>query len=722
MQKTSLLILLFIATLPPIPPQSYAQWVQAGKNTGISGSSFSVSGAYILEEADAALMFSTNSGLTWSQVGENIRLPVIKTSNNTGNLVFVGASNSGIVVSTDEGVSWTSPADSGLGNVNLKSLIAVQTNGEDYLLAGTSNGMIFRSADSGNHWTLVFGESTAINPLAISCFTFSSNGQRSTNVFAGTGGIGVLRSIDNGMTWAQVDSGLTYLAVNCLLSEGSNIFAGTYGDGIFLSTNNGDSWKPASTGLSNQIVWGLASNGSYIIAGTYGGGAFLSSDEGTTWNTVNSGLANQYLYSVAASGSNFIAGTDGGGTFLSTDNGVMWSPIRSTSVNSNVRSFVSNDRDIFSGTNNGIFRSTDDGSTWVYLGLAKLTVFSLAFSNDSSYLFAGTDSGIFRSMDRGLNWSRVGFSDTLVLSLTVNGTKLYAGISGPSPLTLTGDGVYVSSDNGVTWSETGSIGGNSVLSIAVRDNYLFAGTETFGVYYSTNYGALWNQVNSEQFDDVYSLAITSEGGNGMNVFAGTDGHVYVSTDSGASWTSVLDIGRLGPPVYAIAVVPTSKPVTDVLVGSGSGIYLSTDAGSTWAQINTGFPGAGSYFGMALSMNSSYLFAGTYGVGVWRRPLSEIITAIKNNQSSFPTRFFLLQNYPNPFNPTTLISYQLPTPNFVSLEIYDVLGRKIKSLIEERQNSGAHSVTFNAEDLPSGVYFYRLESGTHNETKKLLLLR
>ena len=184
----------------------------------------------------------------------------------------------------------------------------------------------------------------------------------------------------------------------------------------------------------------------------------------------------------------------------------------------------------------------------------------------------------------------------------------------------------------------------------------------------------------------------------------------------------IDIGRLGPPVYAIAVVPSSKPITDVLVGSGSGIYLSTDEGSNWAQINTGFPGTGSYFGMALSMNSSYLFAGTYGVGVWRRPLSEIITAIKDIQSTVLTRFSLLQNYPNPFNPTTVISYQLPINGFVSLELYDILGRKIKSLIQERQNAGAHSVTFNAEDLSSGVYFYRLEAGTYSETKKLLLLR
>jgi hypothetical protein len=85
-------------------------------------------------------------------------------------------------------------------------------------------------------------------------------------------------------------------------------------------------------------------------------------------------------------------------------------------------------------------------------------------------------------------------------------------------------------------------------------------------------------------------------------------------------------------------------------------------------------------------------------------------------------FELSQNYPNPFNPSTLISYQLPTGSFVALKVFDVLGREVETLVNERQNAGNHSVQFNASNLPSGVYFYRIEAGTYHDAKKLLLLK
>ncbi len=93
-----------------------------------------------------------------------------------------------------------------------------------------------------------------------------------------------------------------------------------------------------------------------------------------------------------------------------------------------------------------------------------------------------------------------------------------------------------------------------------------------------------------------------------------------------------------------------------------------------------------------------------------------------NQTAQAQTFALSQNYPNPFNPTTVISYQLATNSEVTLNIYDVLGREVKTLVNERQSAGDHSVAFSAKGLPSGVYFYRLQAGTYSETKKLLLLK
>ncbi len=83
---------------------------------------------------------------------------------------------------------------------------------------------------------------------------------------------------------------------------------------------------------------------------------------------------------------------------------------------------------------------------------------------------------------------------------------------------------------------------------------------------------------------------------------------------------------------------------------------------------------------------------------------------------------LSQNFPNPFNPTTVIAFQLAKAGHVTLNVYDVLGREVKALINESQNAGSHSVTFDADNLQSGVYFYKLHVGNYTATKKLLLLK
>ncbi len=101
-----------------------------------------------------------------------------------------------------------------------------------------------------------------------------------------------------------------------------------------------------------------------------------------------------------------------------------------------------------------------------------------------------------------------------------------------------------------------------------------------------------------------------------------------------------------------------------------------------------------------------------------------ITSVVNHSVSAhpPETFFLYQNYPNPFNPNTVIKYQLPVNSFVTLKVYDVLGRQLQTLVNERQTAGSHNVTFNASKLPSGIYFYRLQAGTFTQVKKMILMK
>jgi hypothetical protein len=123
----------------------------------------------------------------------------------------------------------------------------------------------------------------------------------------------------------------------------------------------------------------------------------------------------------------------------------------------------------------------------------------------------------------------------------------------------------------------------------------------------------------------------------------------------------------------------------------------------------------------LAADAANVYAGTYN-GVWLRPPSELFTSSQVSSAQIPTAFELCQNYPNPFNPTTTIKYELPNASHVTLSVYDIPGREVSVLVNDRRNARVHEVKFDAAGLASGVYFYRLQAGSYVDTKKLLLVR
>ena len=99
-----------------------------------------------------------------------------------------------------------------------------------------------------------------------------------------------------------------------------------------------------------------------------------------------------------------------------------------------------------------------------------------------------------------------------------------------------------------------------------------------------------------------------------------------------------------------------------------------------------------------------------------------VSAVDKRSSMCPQDFALRQNFPNPFNPTTTIAYALPHSGIVSINICDVLGRRVATLIDEFKPAGNYTAQFNAEGLSSGIYFCRMHAGNYVETKKLILAR
>ncbi len=95
---------------------------------------------------------------------------------------------------------------------------------------------------------------------------------------------------------------------------------------------------------------------------------------------------------------------------------------------------------------------------------------------------------------------------------------------------------------------------------------------------------------------------------------------------------------------------------------------------------------------------------------------------RENITNVPAKYSLSQNYPNPFNPSTKIKYELPVSDYVTIKVYDLIGKEVLTLVSERQEAGRYSVTLNGADLSSGMYFYKLTSGEFTETRRMILLK
>jgi len=102
-----------------------------------------------------------------------------------------------------------------------------------------------------------------------------------------------------------------------------------------------------------------------------------------------------------------------------------------------------------------------------------------------------------------------------------------------------------------------------------------------------------------------------------------------------------------------------------------------------------------------------------------RPIN---TGMERDASGLPVEFAVEQNYPNPFNPATKIAYSLPVTGKVALKIYNLLGREVLTLVDENKQAGRHEVLFDASTLPSGLYYYRLQSGSFDQVKKMVFLK
>jgi hypothetical protein len=205
--------------------------------------------------------------------------------------------------------------------------------------------------------------------------------------------------------------------------------------------------------------------------------------------------------------------------------------------------------------------------------------------------------------------------------------------------------------------------------------------------------------------------------SGTTLFAGYSG-LYKSTDGASTWSSIANDGLFSKTVRASYSYNNGNIIFAGTVNNG--LYASSNGGSNFVSVNTGLPQIAEV--NAITVYNDIVFIGLTGFGVWKRPVSEIISGIINVSSEIPSGYSLNQNYPNPFNPSTNIKFAVRSAGNVSLRVFDISGKEIATLVDGFLKQGTFEVQFDAKNFTSGIYFYKLTVNDFVSVKKMMLVK
>lgn len=374
-----------------------------------------------------------------------------------------------------------------------------------------------------------------------------------------------------------------------------------------------------------------------------------------------------------------------------------------------VYSVIEHNGSLYATSSVHIYKSSDGGSTWQSTPTQPNAPsgFNTLFSH-SGYIYLGTaGDGIFRSADGGQSW--LSFNSGLtggaggIIGFAALGDSLYAGTSN--------NGIYVRNlQTTSSWSTfnaglfqlgTISIAASGTNVIASVGYYLFARPQA---------ASQWTDVSVDSIQRYVfeTLAL------GQNLYVGTDNGVYRGTLDAQNWERA-DIAAFPNQDIVALTAHGSRLIAGLSYFGQHWIFSTDDYGATWD-----FRTHELAEGWDLFVSGNRLWAGRSD-GLWYIDM-DIWTGIEIPELTIPTEFDLSQNYPNPFNPATRIAYQINQPAQVNLDVFDIHGKHIETLISEYKNAGKFEVNFDGSHLASGIYVYRLRVDNDMISRKMILVK
>jgi|GEM_PF-5031973 len=619
-------------------------------------------------------------------------------------------------------------------NSDLNDWKLIETNGvgkfanindslHNFILLTTQWNGIFKSTDNGETWE----NNTSIDfGFGVKDIQYDLTNKRiivATNSTIEDPALRKGEYLKNGILFSD-DFGETYYNVlegnidNILLNQKGFLFAifELFDYKFSRSFDNGTTWEEIHTPqffnhilLSDSLLYGVNNEG-----------FFHSTDFGNTWELLNDDVKD--LISIKAiNESTFFIGSISGFYQYSTITNEYTNLSNGLNASNIWTLFASSDNKLLAGGKNGtIYYTENKGENW------KVTPALPFFNNDylqeincitetsSGRLFVGSETPLFYYSDnltmewiKGNNYSFAGSPE--IWSMATNSKdEIYVGTSN--------EGIVIINDDASEFRTT-PILGQYILSLDIDENdEVYAGSYYGTVFFTTENAKNW-QAKSNGLSGLPVISVNKSN----NLYASTIYSVHKYNEITQYWDNIG--GGLPPSIILSKMIVVDNTI--YVSSRGNGIYYTSDEGKNWKAFNTGLENIN--ITAIVNDSTGYLYVASMQ-GIYRT--NDRIVSVKDetNSNNLPDDYILEQNYPNPFNPSTKIKYSIPrSTEFYSvpqttLKVYDLLGNEIATLVNEAQKAGNYEVNFVAKNLSSGIYFYRLQSGSFSQTQKLLLLK